>query len=158
MTIFPYKIAARSADHLAETTSHRITYTFDPILEVHRIVFLESSREAIEDWVAVMDAIYAALGPDDAVRFLFDERPSGALPLTYSINRGVRWTRSLEYHEYHPPARVAFLFPDRMIASLANSMLAVVQRQMGHLSVRLFNADQEAQAIAWLTDPHWPAK
>ncbi|MFQ3646860.1 MAG: STAS/SEC14 domain-containing protein [Anaerolinea sp.] len=155
MTTFPYKPAARSADHLAETPSHRITYTFDPVLEVHRIVFLESSREAVEDWVAVMDAIYAALGPDDAVRFLFDERPSGALPLTNAINRGVRWARSLEYH---PPARVAFLFPDRMIASLANSMLGMVQRQMGHLSVRLFNTDQEAQAIAWLTDPHWPAK
>ncbi len=155
MPITPHETDTRGMNRLVETSSHRITHTFDPIIEVHRIVFLESSREAVDDWVAVMDAIYATLGPDDAVRFLFDERPSGALPLTYAINSGVRWARGLEYH---PHARVAFLFPDRMVASLANSMLAIVQRQMGHLSVRLFNADQEAQAIAWLTDPNWPAR
>lgn len=140
---------------LPVTASGRIAYRYDSPIGVHRITFLESSREAIEEWVAVMDAIYATLGPDNAVRFLFDERPSGALPLAYSINRGVRWARGLEHH---PRARVAFLFPDRMIASLANSMLGMVQRQMGHLSVRLFNPEQEAQAIAWLTDAQWPAK
>lgn len=132
-----------------------VEYTYDAARDIHRIVFLNASREAIEEWVAVMDAIYDHLTPDDAVRFLFDERPSGPLPLTYSINRGIRWTRTLEYH---PSARVAFLFPDRMITSLANTMLGLVQRQMRHLSVRLFDPTQELEAIAWLTDPSWPAR
>jgi hypothetical protein len=133
----------------------RIRYTYEAEYDVHRIVFLEASREAIEEWVDAMDAIYDCLAPDQPVRFLFDERPSGALPLTYAINRGVRWARTLEHH---PPARVAFLFPDRMVAQLANTMLGVVQRQMGHLSVRLFDPSQEAQALAWLTDPNWPKR
>lgn len=138
-----------------QTVEGLVEYSFDAAHGIHHIVFLQSSRDAIEAWVDIMDSIYAGLTPEDEVRFLFDERPSGPLPLTYSINRGIRWARGLEHH---PNARVAFLFPDRMIASLANSMLGMVQRQMGHLSVRLFNPDQEAQAIAWLTDPNWPAK
>jgi hypothetical protein len=132
-----------------------VDYAFDEANGIHRIVFLKPTRDAIEAWVNIMDSIYAGLTSEDHVRFLFDERPSGPLPLTYSINRGMRWARGLEQH---PNVRLAFLFPDRMVASLANSMLGMVQRQMGHLSVRLFNPDQEAQAIAWLTDPNWPAK
>ncbi len=132
-----------------------VEYTYDGVNDIHRIVFLQATREAVEAWVNVMDAIYADVTPENRLRFLFDERPSGPLPLTYSINRGVRWARSLEYH---PQARVAFLFPDRMVTSLANSMLGLVQRQMGHLSVRLFDPSQEAQAIAWLTEPNWSAK
>jgi hypothetical protein len=133
----------------------RIRYAYEAEYDVHRIVFLEASREAIEEWVEVMNAIYDRLAPDQPVRFLFDERPSGALPLKYSINRGIHWARTLEHH---PPARVGFLFPDRTIAQLANTMLGVVQRQMGHLTVRLFDPSQEAQALAWLTDPKWVAR
>lgn len=136
-----------------EYNGQHVTYAYDALHDIHRVVFLDASREAVEEWIQVMDAIYNRLTPQDAVRILFDERSSGSLPLTYSINRGIHWARALEYHH---DARVAFLFPDRMIASLANSMLSVVQRQIGHLNIRLFDPTKEAEAIAWLTDPNWP--
>jgi hypothetical protein len=133
----------------------RVAHAYDAERDFHHIRYLESSRETVEEWARLMTLIYDGLTEQDTVRLMLDERASGALPLTYAINRGVRWANSLAHH---PKSRLAYMFADHKIAPLGNAMMAVVQRQIKHLTVRLFAPHQEAQAIAWLTDPNWPAK
>lgn len=137
-------------------SSPSVRYVYYPQSEVHHIMYLESSRAAVEEWAQVMNAIYIDLPDDAAVRLMLDERLSGALPLTYAINRGVRWARSMG--RLTIKTRLAYMFHDAKIAPLGNAMMAVVQRQIRTLNVRLFAPNQEAEAVQWLTDPIWLAR
>lgn len=133
----------------------RVRLVYYPQLSVHHISYLEASRETVEEWVHVMDMIYNELPDDAVVRLMLDERLSGALPLAYAINRGMRWANGTQRNTIK--TRLAYMFHDAKIAPLGNAMMSVVQRQIRTLSVRLFASEREAEAIAWLTDPSWPS-
>jgi len=124
-----------------------VQHTWDAENAIHHIRFLASSRQAIEDWIRVMDHIYAGLTDADHVRLMLDGSQSGTLPLTPALNRGRQWAQSLKAH---PQARVALLLPDNRLRPLANSLLGLLR--MGHLKIHLFEPAQRDEAIAWLCE------
>lgn len=124
-----------------------ITYTWLPEHEVHLMTFAESSRQAVDEWLEVMNTLYARITPNDKVRILFDMSKSGTMPLVYAISEGKRFADKLEFH---PQSRVAMLHPSDRVRPFANVVLNALR--MGHLRTRFFEISDREGAIAWLRE------
>lgn len=135
------------SDPTTITSTPLITYTWLANGQIHEMHFAESSRQAVDEWLTVMRAIYANAQPSDTLRLLFDMSESGTMPLMYAIGEGKRFADSLPHH---PTARVAMLHPSDRIRPFANAILGALK--MGHLRTRFFDVDDRAGALAWLAD------
>jgi len=125
-----------------------IGYTWLSEPQIHQITFTKSSREAVDDWVEVMQAIYTDIAPEERLKFLFDMTDSGTMPLVYAVNEGKRFVSGLTFH---PESRVAMLHSSDSLRAFSNVVLKALR--MGHLRTRFFDVDDREGAIAWLNEP-----
>ncbi|MGJ3240765.1 MAG: hypothetical protein ACFE0Q_18795 [Anaerolineae bacterium] len=122
-----------------------VTYQHMP-QDVHLITFQHATREAVDEYIQLMDRIYDGLTETDMVRLIIDYRQSGIPPMRHLAQQGVKWANSLSIH---PTARMAILHqPDLGISLLG---LLVRSYNFGHLSTRFFKDEAGYQAsLDWL--------
>ena len=116
---------------------------------IHQIVLTESSRQAVDGWIAAVEHIYENAQPNDLVRMLADLR-CGAQPFAYTM---LRMRDLLKKYPQRPRARTAFYHdPDFLAFIVRDLVTATIKTSIGsgRDAVDFFPSDQYDKAIQWL--------
>ncbi len=112
---------------------------------IHEFVFYQSSHAAVDQWISLMDSIRFSCG--DTIRYLYDTRISGPLPIYYALKRNFEAQK--RHHARHNirtfNAQVCRT-PDTYAAFAANIIRVF---KPSHAQWQLFNEDHPA-AVNWL--------
>ncbi len=130
-----------------ETTQQKqvVIYT---LLEngIHEFKFLESSVNAIDQWIAKTEELTREVPADTTMRALYDQVQSGMQPAAYAFRVS---QAMLKKYPNRAPTRTVFLVNKSFFVSLMQSFISLL-RTANKDKVKFFNGDQRAEAIAWL--------
>lgn len=126
-----------------------VVYTYLEEHDIHELVFLQATRQAVEVGMEQMMRIYADLTNESRVRLLIDLRPSNLLPMNNVIPQARNWNRNVKIH---PQVRLALLTRPDPLTTLVKSIFDMLR--FGHLRTQVFQDSSQTNmrdaAIAWL--------
>lgn len=113
---------------------------------IHLFVFMESSTQAIDQWIAKMDELTRDTPPNTTLRALYDQVQSGMQPAAYAFRVS---QAMLKKYPTRAKTRTVFLVNKSFFVSLMQSFISLL-RTGATDKVRFYNGDQREEAIAWL--------
>ncbi|MEO1288485.1 MAG: hypothetical protein AAFV93_12015 [Chloroflexota bacterium] len=108
---------------------------------IHEVVFTESSRGAIDQFLSMLSKIYEQSN-GLPIYIVLDMRHSGMLPLRY-LTKSLR--RTLEQFPNRPPANIAIVLEDPQMLNVTRALLRTITHRE---SVQYFT--QIDKARLWL--------
>jgi hypothetical protein len=113
---------------------------------IHKFVFNESNRHAVDEHVAILKELYQNSNPDTIIRVLIDLRPAGWPPMSYTMSSLQKLNAQFPKA---PKQRYAFLYSQGALFSVAQSFFNIINRNM-NTPANFFKGDMERQAMDWL--------
>lgn len=127
-------------------SSPLLSHRYEEVSRIHIMTFHKATRDAYDDFLALMTDIYQHVTPHDQVRLLIDYRQSGIPPIHYLLPRSLAWARSLKIH---PEARLAAVTRQDALSRLLRGMTSTIR--FGHLSTGIFEGEAGYdEALQWL--------
>lgn len=111
---------------------------------IHQFTFNKASTQALDEFLSQLSTIYREAPRQTTTRVLVDLRPSGLPPMRQAASRGALFRSNVQEM---PPARVAYVYRDSTLMSLAKTFLEIVRLKN---VTRQFFHDDEAAAVMWL--------
>jgi hypothetical protein len=112
----------------------------------HRFEFRQSTQQAVDEWLAAMDAIALQLPPEATFRYILDYRLDEPPPIAYAALRIRYWIAT------HPAdycaVRVAFVYASTPLVTLLVGVVRMLRPP--RTTVRFFRDDRYDEAVAWL--------
>jgi hypothetical protein len=117
--------------------------------DIHLYTFIEGTREAVDDWLYLMNVIHLQEGMDmskGTMRIMVIHPEKGMLPLSYAAKSVDRWVRTLPPHR---STRIASVYGRSALFSLIEAFTRFLRLQE-NVQVRLFPIQQREEALNWL--------
>jgi hypothetical protein len=113
---------------------------------IHKFVFNESTRSAVDQHVVVLSQLYETSKSDALLKILIDLRPAGWPPMSYTMSSMRKLNAQFPKA---PKQRYAFLYSQGALFSVAQSFFGIINRNM-NTPAQFFKGDMEPAAIEWL--------
>lgn len=117
--------------------------------EIHQYTFLDNTREAVDEWVRLMNSVHHQEGLDETkgtMRIMVIHPEKGMLPLSYAGKTVSTWLKTLPHRR---PTRIASVYGKNALFSLIEAFTRIMQLQET-VMIRLFPIQQREEAIKWL--------
>jgi hypothetical protein len=117
--------------------------------DIHQYTFNDNTREAVDEWVRLMNAVQEAEGLDlskGTMRIMVIHPEKGMLPLSYAAKTVERWLKTLPHRR---PTRLASVYGKNALFSLIEAFTRIMRLQ-DNVLVRLFPIQQREEALTWL--------
>jgi len=116
--------------------------------DIHQFTLQESTRDAVDGFISVMQSLSLELPADDTMLILFDVRASGVPPLRYFSAKVLNMMKTLQQANQVHPARTAILYRDQAMLSLLRTGMDLMSLTNWSNFMRAFD-DRDA-ALNWL--------
>lgn len=111
---------------------------------IHRFTIEQASLQSVNEFLDHVGTIYENTPPGQVNRLLVDLRPDGLPPINNTVRVGRRFNKE---NPNQPPSRVAYVYSDSALMSLAQTFLEILRFR--NVTRKFFRNDESA-AIAWL--------
>jgi hypothetical protein len=111
----------------------------------HRFEFRQSTQQAVEEWLAMLEAVALDLPQESTFRYILDYRLDEPPPIAYAALRIRHW---ISAHSDHCAARVAFVYASTPLVTLLTGVVRMLRPP--RTTVRFFRDDRYGEAVAWL--------
>jgi hypothetical protein len=112
---------------------------------IHEFVFHESSRRALDQWIAKLEEIYRATPEGEIIRSIYDQVESGMQPAAYASRISNDMLKRLPHRN---ATRTVFLVNKSFFISIMESFVRLIERNTD--KTRFIDGEKRDEAIAWL--------
>lgn len=114
--------------------------------DIHELIFMETSRRAVEEYFIHLDDIACNSALDRPIRILTDgSQIKGVQPMGHTMSHA---RQILSIHTVRPPIKLAIIVGRKEDTNLMYSLFRTLMRWEDGL--RFFYPDQQNEAIDWL--------
>jgi hypothetical protein len=117
--------------------------------DIHQYTFLDNTREAVDEWVRLMNTVHQQEGTDvskGTLRIMVIHPEKGMLPLSYAGKTVSNWLKTLPHRR---PTRIASVYGKNALFSLIEAFTRIMQLEES-VMIRLFPIQQREEARIWL--------
>lgn len=115
---------------------------------IHEFIFTESSRQAVDEWFAQLEALTRSAEAGTMMHYLVRSTASAPLPAAYMLKSARRWIMD---NRYLYTARIVFLHRSNFYYPHAKLFIRAWQMSNG-IAVRFYPADRREDAVRWLLE------
>ena len=127
-------------------TSNLVEYHYHSDTDIHEYIYREGTREAVDEWMQLIDNLYADAVDSDKtmVRVLVDISDVGQPPLAHAY----RQAKGLgQKYPDLPPRRFCFLAESSVLGFMIKSFISLLRRDVEYNFV---SEESREEAIEWL--------
>ena len=133
---------------MAKTATKTEAVTYSKLENgIHEFVFHESSRRALDQWIAKLEEVYRATPEEETIRAIYDQVESGMQPAAYSFRISNNMIKNLPHRN---ASRTVFLVNKGFFVSIMESFVRLIER--GEDKTRFIDGDLRDEAINWLLE------
>lgn len=125
-----------------------VTYIYHDETNIHEYVFLEGTREAVDQWYEYLHEIYHKAGEErpDALRILVDLTKVSQPPLSYAFQKAKSMLKELPDV---PERRIGFLGASNTLLTILKPLIKLLRSDM---KVEFMMANRRDEMVTWLLD------